>query len=378
MLRFLLVAALAAPPALAQGFEPFALPYLPVSTYEAGVSQSLAASPSDNPYALRHNPAFLADAGERPALRFSTSAAPKAFGSGDLLLGSSAASIGIAAGEIGGGAFQIGLGGGYAEYRISDILVTDQQGTELGTYDTQEREISGGLALGWDGPLNVRVGAAAFSRESIETPPDLGDPFTFDRDRVVTMDIGGAVSYPALTGPSEPGEQASRLDITGAVVYENVVLSEDFFERPVISSFVPVAPPEAVTVGGGVRYELVRQLGRRGEFRLVEAGVSAQQSFVTGSVDRGGLQARVVLAEILALRAGRSAFSEGNVDPDHSVGAELRIGGIVRAIGAAQESASMLALADRLTTRIEVAVWDVGSEFPDPTVFYGLTLGWRP
>lgn len=378
MLRFALAVLLAAPAVSAQeGGTPFGLPFLPASTYEAGVSQALAAAPTDNPYVLRHNPAFLADAGERPAFRFATSVAPQVYGSDDLLIGSSAASIGIAAGEIGGGTFQIGLGGGYAEYRLEGVSILDMNGNEVGAFDTEEREIGGGLAFGWDGPINVRVGAAAFSRESIEVP---SDPLStsLDRDRLVSMDIGGAVSYPVLAGPSEPDERAPRLDITGAAVYENVVLSEDFFERSPILSFVPTPPAEAVTAGVGARYALVRQLGRRGEFRLVEAGLNAQQSFVSNEVDRGALQASVVLAEILALRAGRSALSEGQQPARNAVGAELRIGGIVRAIGAAQESASMLALADRLTSRVEVAVWDVGSDTNSETVYYGLTLGWRP
>ena len=55
---------------------------------------------------------------------------------------------------------------------------------------------------------------------------------------------------------------------------------------------------------------------------------------------------------------------------------ELRLGGLIRAIGAAQENASMLALADRLTTRFEVALLDVGEAAETP--YYGFTFGWRP
>lgn len=299
------------------------------------------------------------------------------FENDDLLIGSSAASIGIAAGEIGGGDFQIGLGGSYAEYRIDRL--TGASGSETSSYGSEEREIGGALALGWDGPVNVRIGGAAFSRESIETPVVIGSPL-LDRDRVVTMDVGGAVSYPLMPGPSQPGERASQLDLTGAFVYHNITLSEDFFVRPddpPLPTFTPAAPPESQTVGLGARYALVRQLGRRGEFRLVEAGVSVQNESVSDDADRRGIQASVILAEIIAFRAGHSQSTASNSVADNSVGAELRIGGLIRAIGAARESASMLALADRTTMRFEVAVKNVDGELPR-TTFYGLTLGWRP
>ncbi|MEM1055285.1 MAG: hypothetical protein AAGI52_07150 [Bacteroidota bacterium] len=369
MVRLLLAAMLAAPPAFAQ--SSFALSGFPVSAHEVGVSQALAAGPSDNPYAIRHNPALLADAGERPALRFSAGLAPDFVGVDDLLLGSSAASIGIDAGEVGGGSLRIGLGGSYTELRSTLRLI----GPSIGEieYDTQEREITGGLALGWDGPVHVRFGANADVRESFAIPPDLSLPEDLERDRTTTLDVGAAVSYPLLTGPSGDGEIAPEVEITGAAVLRNLaVLSEDFSARPANGV------RGANTFGVSVRAAHVRQLGRRGRFHLVEGDVRAEP--FNGSDIRAGearLAGTVILAEILAVRAGYAAPESRGSDPFVSLGAELRIDGVVRAVGAQQKSASMLALADRLTTRFEVAVLRVGETIGETTV-YGVTFGWRP
>lgn len=377
MYRFLFALLLAAPVA-AQDFpgvelrSPFLLPSLPVSTHEAGIEQALVAGPSDNPYAFRHNPALLADAAERPAFRFSATAAQDLFGVDDLMIGSSAASIGIDAGEIAGGSVQIGLGGGYAEYRDAEILITDDRGLSLGEYASQEREIAGGLALGWNGALNVRVGATAFRRESLEESRSAS--LTRDRDRVTTLDVGGAVTLPLLRGPNAPGETALALDLTGAYVYRGVTTLED--DRATFIGGPNALPPEVQTVGGSARLAIIRQLGRRGTFRLLDADVRAQTYASDDLPDETRFGATVVLAEVIALRAGQSDSGDAGTGVRQSVGAELRLGGLIRAIGAAQESASMLALADRLTTRFEVALFDVGEAAETP--YYGFTFGWRP
>ena len=387
MPRFVFVLALAmgAPGALAQSFSSFALPELPVSPHEASVAQALAASSSDNPYVLRHNPAFLADAGERPSFRLGASVAPEVFGSDDLLIRSAAGSVGVHAGEVGGGALRIGLGGGYSEYSASSVRITNPGNTGFELYDTQEYEVSGGLALGWDGPVHVRAGAGVFSRQSLEMPVDLGAPSAslLDRDRSTTLDVGAAVSYPLLRGPREPDTSGPEVEVMGALVYRSAAtISEDIFERifpdPRSSSGTRGSPPPTELVAGvGVRAALVRTVGRRGEFRIVEADVRAQSHALDALADEYRLGATVVVAEILGLRAGVSRVDLRDQDARASLGAELRLGGIVRAVGVVQEKPALLALSDRMTARLEAALLNVGEELGE-TVYVGLVLGRRP
>ena len=285
VLRFLLALALAAPlaPAAAQSFNPFLLPDTPVSAYEVGFGSAATFAPTENPYTVTLNPALLADAGARPGLRVAGSIAPSLYGFDDLLVGSSALSVGLRS-SLAGRPLHIGLGGSYSEINLDNVQVTNELGILVDVYDTQERASGGGLGIGWEGPVTVRVGAAAFYREAFEQP--LADASGLGRDRATTLDIGTAVTLPVLRGPSASGETEPVFSVTAGYTRRHITLATDFYDRGVeIVTSGPEAPPEAGVVGGAASLALVRQFGTRGRFRIARLGLRAE------SERSGGLSA---------------------------------------------------------------------------------------
>lgn len=367
MTRLLLVAALLLPlAAVAQSVIPLTLPDTPLRPESIGLGGATVAVVTDDPTALFDNPAMLAASGQRPSFRVGSTITPDLYGFDDLIAGSGAATVGLRT-SLAGRPLTVGLGGGYAEINIDRGVVTGPKG-ELSS--TQERAYGGGLGLGWEaGPVRVRAGALALQRESFEERLASG---AVDRDRVLTLDLGTAVTAPLLRGPAGDGETAPAASVTAAVSYQNIALSTDFFERELTSSFVPTAPEEEVRIGLSASGSWMRQMGARGRFRIAQGQVSIESRSGFASTTHVG--AAVTLAETVTLRAG--LYNRKIVDDWTSYGASVSIDGLVRAIGVASESAEMFALSDRLTSRIDFARLDAGGDAE--TGYVGFSLGWRP
>lgn len=366
MIRLALAAALLLPlAASAQPASPFLLPGTPVRPEAIGLGGASVASVTDDPLALFDNPAMLAASGRRPSFRVGASVTPELYGSSALLVGGGAATIGLRP-TVGGRPLTIGLSGGYTEINAdpaSDVFDP--------AASSEERAYGGGLGLGYDvGPVRVRVGAAAFGRESFEVR-DLasGD---LVRDRAVTLDLGGAVTAPLLRGPSVDGETDPTASVTVAYAAKDLTLSTDYYER-VLPPVEGVAEPEvAHRVGLSASGGLVRQIGARGRLRLVGATASAEgRSGIDESFRVGGA---IDLVETVTLRAGYVSRDDG--DEWTSFGLSVSIDGLVRAIGTASGTAATIALSDRLTARVDLARLDAGGDVQ--TDYAGFTLGWRP
>ncbi len=377
MSRFFLALLLALPiawplaSASAQVGSLFALDGTPASAIEAAVGGATAFAPTESPYAVQFNPALLAEAGTRPGLRFSTSLAPEAFGNEDALIGSSALSLGLQT-ALAGYPLTVGLGGSYTEFNKDRVsLGREADGTPLGEYDTAERASGGGLAIGWNGPVHIRVGGAAFYRESSETPVSLGNPQVLSRDNVTTLNLGTALTYDVLGGPDEAGEAAVALRITGGYTRRGIVLQEDYFARDEGALAGPPPPPEADVFGGSASVAFTRQVGRRFRFRVARA--DARIEFVSGDREGTNMGATATLFETLVVRAGLTQRGIGRDVTSAGVG--IQIDGLVRAVGTFTENPRLAAFGDRLTLRGDVARYDLGEG--TETDYAGFTLGWR-
>lgn len=373
MSRFLLALLLALPlaPVAAQQTSVSAFQNLLVSPIGVGVGGATAFAPTESPYAVRFNPALLADAGARPGLRFSAGLAPDAFGDQDQLIGSSALSIGMGT-SVAGYPLHVGLGGGYSELNVDGVQQNGPLGIPLDPYDTEQRSYGGGLGIGWDGPIHVRIGGSSFYRESRETPRLISDRSALGRDRVTTLDLGTAITYDVLGGPDEAGEAAISLRITGGYARRNIVLQEDYFTRDDTFPSAPAPPPEAGVFGGSAAVAFTQQFGRRFRFRVARADVRAEME-KADQQDATRIGASLTLFETLVLRAGQ--MQRDMQEDVTSAGIGVQLDGLVRAIGAATNNPRLLSFGDRLTLRGDVARYDLGEA--GETDYAGFTLGWR-
>ncbi|MEL6614968.1 MAG: hypothetical protein AAFQ43_04490 [Bacteroidota bacterium] len=365
MLRSLLAAVLLLPlAAAAQAPDSFALPETPQRPESVALAGASVAVVTDDPLVLFDNPSMLAAAGQRPSFRVGSGVAPDFFGFGDFVVGSGAATVGLRT-SLAGRPLTVGLSAGYSEIFAENGLFNPGQSNDA----TEERAYGGGIGLGWTArAARFRVGAAAFQRESFETRQPLSG--TAVRDKAVTLDLGASFTAPHLPGPTASGETAPALSITAGYAAQNLTLSSDSFERefPTNEGDLEVAQRGGLSVS----VALVRQLGARGRFRVVEGVLSGESR--RGLDETNRYAGAVTLGETLTLRAGVN--DRNLLDNWISYGASLSIDGLLRAIGTASESPGLFALSDRLTARLDLARFAAGEDVQSE--YAGFTLGWRP
>ena len=341
-------------------------PSAPVVPEVVGAGGAAVAAPTLSPFAVFYNPALLADAGVRPGLRVGVSAGPALYGNDDLLTGTGVGSIGLKT-AAGGRPLYVTLAGGYREVNIDNVPLA------VGDFDTEDRAYGGGLAVGWEGPVTVRAGAAAFARDAPEQPAPVSGELR--RDRAVTLRLGTAVTVPLLQGPAI-GQAGPRAAVTLGVAHRGAELQSDFFERGPLESGTPEGVEASTRYGASADVALVRRFGVTGRIAFARLNVRAEQRTEGPGSDHVG--GAFTLAETVTLRAGieRSDRDGTGETTRTGVGLGVSVDGLVRAVGALNRSAQLLAIADRLTLRGDLARYDAGG--PLETDYAGFTVGWRP
>lgn len=379
--RLALVAAIAllwplAPEAQTGGTSTFFPDTVPTVPEFVGVGGAAVAAPTQSPFAIFHNPALLADAGERPGLRLGTSLTPSLFDSGDLPLGTGVGSIGLRT-AVGGRPLHVTLAGAYRELNVDADPTTDDPLEP--TFDTEDRTYGGGLAVGWQGPVRVRVGAIALSREAQEQSS--GPDGALDRDRAVTLDLGAAVTLPLIDGPAVNGI-GPRFSLTFGAARQGIELQSDLFERPATGP-VPgfpapppgLAPAETDRYGATADLAFVRRVGARGRLRVGRLRLSTEQR--TAGAGSGHYGGAVTLAETVTVRGGVERLDVGvETETRTSAGLGVSLDGLIRAIAVLGRNPRVMAVADRLTFRGDVARYDIDG--PVETDYFSFTVGWRP
>ena len=384
-----LALALAAPAAAQQPVSAFDLTAIPHSAFEIGTAGAGSFAPTEVPAAITMNPALLATAARRPAVRATGAVTPEWLGQ-SVVLGTSAASIGVSI-PAGPGSLALAVGAVRTTFDFGQIALTSPTG-EVGTYRGLEESIGGGVAVGWSGPVAVDLGAALYGRTDRLPPAEVGAAEA-PRAEAVSLDAGGlvtvdAVALAGLRGPDTDLTPAFELSIGAARRHDE--RSFEIVERP-----ADVPEPEfggllrETAAGYSARVGLERRVGRA-RFRLVEAeamvegesldGFPAARAVLAGAAgDRsaGRRGVRLTLLDTVTLRAGRNQFAKGAGATD-GVGAGVSVDGLMRAAGALGGRPRLYAMAEILTLRLDVAHYAVdGVESLRGTTF-GVTAGWRP
>lgn len=399
-MRALLVSLVLATSAFAQdvdpGFaiqvSPYVTPFVPLSTEALAVAEAGAFGHAEDPLRMLDNPALLADFDD--GVRVSGHLLNDWLGATDLVSSGGAVAGGLRTALFGAPA-SVGVGLAYGTFRAPYVdPLADGPSPPDGVVHADElvfdrdRVVSLGAAVGIEGPVRVRVGAAGRSLRSI--PLSAGDGAS-DRARAFVADVGVDVTAPLgrwlQPEPTASGRRAV-LDLTLGYAALGIRVAENDPPHPYYARTDAQA-----TAGISLRAGLDTGLDAATPLRAVEA------EFLTGAWDPGaalfGLSAanvvfgeggaddkalvrravRLTLGETLVLSAGIA--EGGNFVERNAVGVALDLGGALRLAGVLGGRADRYALGRRVGVRYTFARDAYDGDFAVATS-HGLTVRLRP